>query len=270
MAFKASLNTKKKGKCNYCGKEGHWVKECRKKLQNKQEESSFKQCKKCNNPGHTESECWKGKIFPTCKYCKKDNHPEEKCRYKEEHENKRQKDKSNMNNKVSYLTDTYLSNEEYQLDTKFVCDSGATGHLTREKDILTNIKKTEEIKIGCAKKGSELISNMAGSVEGTNVTLTNVAHVPNLSRNLLSVNTITNKGGIAVFTENEVKIVHGEVMYDEKDVVLQGEKKENGLYIIDLEDQRKRKQEAFITQEKALEWHNKLGHLNFNDLKKVP
>lgn len=272
VAFKTGpKNKQNKITCYNCGLPGHRLNECKKTInKGNQQQSSSKQCQKCNKSGHISEECWFGKTFSTCKYCKKNNHPENKCRWKNEHENK-DNGRKNINNRVTFLAETYDTSSEENiikyLDTKFVCDSGSTDHLSHVKDILINTKKTEEIKIGCAKKGENLTSTLVGDVESNTVVLKDVNYVPNLSRNLLSVNAVTNAGAITLFDKEKVKIVLGQVTYKDEDVVLEGNKTQSGLYIVDMANQS----EALITQRQtAIEWHNKLGHLNFRDLKKIP
>ncbi|KAJ1524577.1 hypothetical protein ONE63_011063 [Megalurothrips usitatus] len=88
-----------------------------------------------------------------------------------------------------------------------------------------------------------------------------------LSRNLLYVNVVTEKGGIGMLDDKSVKFIHGKVICNVDDIVLVGEKQRNGLYTVDLGAD----EEVMITQkQKAIEWHSKLGHLNFQDLMKIP
>lgn len=248
------------------------MKDCKVKIDHQKQQNqqnNTKECNKCKKPGHTEDQCWQGKTFPTCKYCKKSNHPENKCRWKAEHEQRR-----NLNNKVSMLTESHVNFQEMNedIDTFFVCDSGSTDHMCHEKKLMTNIKKTEECKIACAKKGENLVSNLNGEIESDTVILKNVNYVQNLSRNLLSISSATNSGATAIFDNNKVKFVMGQVDYKEEDVVLEGARTSSGLYIVDLEStSAEAKAEALVTQKQnAIQWHNKLGHINFKDLRKIP
>lgn len=282
VAFKAY---KFNGTCNNRGKVGHKRFECWLNPENRNKsyqhsminhedksknqpnsQSNFKHCMKCNKDGHTEERCWSGRTFSRCKFCHKTSHPQDKCRYRAEHENNNNQGRNN-NNKVSYFMNSQKM-EHDKIDSVFVIDSGATCHLTHEEDILCETRPVEEVSIGCAKKGSTLVTKSIGKVEGNSVILTNVSYVPDLSRNLLSVSEVTDKGGTVVFDQKGVKFVHGEVTYDEENVVLAGAKHENGLYTVNLTNKQ---EEAMYTQdEAALDWHKKLGHLNFQDLKKLP
>ena len=118
---------------------------------------------------------------------------------------------TNVNNKVQYLAEVHFSSKENEMDTKFVCDSGATTHLECIKEIMSDLQETEETRFGSAKKKATLTSNMFGKVETDNVVLREVSYVPDLSSNLLSVNAVTRAGSNAVFGERDVKIINGEV-----------------------------------------------------------
>lgn len=221
------------GNCDNCGKYSHKRADCRSNSgKSKQEQKknqntlSFKHCNKCNKNGHSDEYCWKDKNFPECKYCKKTNHPEDKCKYKEEHELRRKNacPTSIPNNKVCFFTEAHLidSDNLQGVDTSFVVDSGSTNHLTHEKKLLFDVKKTDMTSIGCAKKGTQLVSKVSGSVEEETVILTNASLVPELSRNLLSVNEVTKRGSVAVFDKDKVVIVQGSVTHKEENIVLKG------------------------------------------------
>ncbi|KAG8231230.1 hypothetical protein J437_LFUL005904 [Ladona fulva] len=190
VAFKAF---KFKGICNHCGKQGHCKFERRSNPENNKQqrqykdiqknEQTFKHCKKCDKDGRWTwmdvEECWQGKTFPICKFCKKVNHPQDKCRWKYEHENRYRESQKDNSRKVAYLI--YLTENERtcaklrsEPDYSFVADTGATGHFVKDEYILTDSKEIEEIKIGVAKKGQNLTSNLSGKVESKEVTLTNV------------------------------------------------------------------------------------------------
>lgn len=106
-----------------------------------------------------------------------------------------------------------------------------------------------------------------GKVETESITLNKVSYVPDLAKNLLSVNKITSRGDTAVFTKEAVHIVKGKVIFDEKDVTMSGVKNEDGLFIIDL-DPKEKEEHAMVSE--IMKWHCKCGHLNFKDMQKLP
>ena len=238
----------------------------------KQEDNKNKRtCYTCGKPNHESKDCYRNKTYPTCKYCKKDNHPEDKCYYKEQHEKRNQEYRNRT--RTAFLTEAHVSevkeNTRPNVDMKFLADSGCTGHMSYEESILTEIKNTNSVYIKTAKQGETMTANVSGVVEGEKVILKDVSYVPNLTRNLLSVNAVTNNGGVVVFDSKSVKILPQEEIYiDDDKVVLEGIKTETGLYEVDLSDNTS---EALLVQKQEIEdWHQKLGHLNYSDLKKVP
>lgn len=268
VAFNTGYGGKKKGNtikffkgvfCHNCKKEGHFRNRCPKPR------------KEDNQDHKTNDKINKEVAYSPCQYCKKTNHLSEKCFWKNQHEAK----KRDNNTKVAYLTYSSVSDEDkYALfsssDCTFVADTGATEHFVKEASFLSNTKKIEEIDVGVAKEGEKLVSNLSGEISSQDVVLTNVLHLPGVSRNLLSINTVTKKGGIAIFDDNSVKIVHdGKIQIVDGTVVLEGTKTKQGLWEIDMKSQNCG--QALLTQqEKFIKWHNKLGHINFSDLKKIP
>lgn len=81
-------------------------------------------------------------------------------------------------------------------------------------------------------------------MEGDTIILSNVQLVPDLNRNLLSVNEVIHRFGTVVFDNNCVKFVHGKISYNKENVVLEGSKQKNGLYTVDLNI----KEEAMLFQ----------------------
>lgn len=89
------------------------------------------------------------------------------------------------------------------------------------------------------------------------VTLNNVLHVPDLGVNLLSVSKIVEKGNTVFFNSNgcTIKNTEGKVVAQvkaDKGVYKLSEKSENCMMAYD-----------------SYTWHRRLGHLNFNSLKRM-
>lgn len=140
-------------------------------------------------------------------------------------------------------------------------DSGASTHMVNDKTLFCflNDKKSE---ILVAKKNETMKAEGQGQITGVECILKNVTYVPDLSKNLLSVNAITNNGGEVKFTKDGVIVMRNQ------EVILKGKKQENGLYIVNI---RKEKEESMLTEvnEKTDEWHRKLAHLSIRNMQKL-
>jgi hypothetical protein len=197
--------------------------------------ASFK-CFRCNQLGHIQNNCpCIGKINCSiykrnnlaekdcyfrkkeCTICRKTNHDEKDCYFK----NRNKKYKVNFFAGVAqtHICDANKNNKIY------VVDSGCTSHMTNIKTDLTRTKPYTRY-ILTSKKNQTMISEEIGDLEFKECNLKNVLYVPELSRNFLSVHRITENGGEVLFTKRKVQI------FKDKNVVMEGKKVENGLYII--------------------------------------
>lgn len=87
----------------------------------------------------------------------------------------------------------------------FVVDSGSTSHMVNNIKLfeeVTNIKK----EISVAKKTQSMEAQGMGKIKIENCMLNNLLYVPDLSKNLISVNCITKNGGEVKFTKDKVEI----------------------------------------------------------------
>ena len=105
--------------------------------------------------------------------------------------------------------------------------------MVNSKNIFAELNNTNS-EILTAKNCQKLSAEGKGTVETTSCTLKDVLYVPELTKNLLSVNDITQNGGEVHFTKRQVLIT------ENKKNVLVGNKNENGLYTIQLTEERKK------------------------------
>ena len=191
-----------------------------------------------------------------CKFCKKRNHDEDNCFFRK---NKFQQKSTNENKFCFYTQETNDNQENPKIS--WIVDSGSSSHMVNNKKCLKSISVvTSEISV--AKKSESMHAEAIGRIETENGTLNKVLYVPELSKNLLSVNAITSHGGEVNFTKDTVQVKVN------NNTVLMGNKTETGLYEIQLKTSSH--EEALITNEKNAEvWHKKLGHLNYTYLKKL-
>lgn len=210
-------------------------------------------CFKCNRPGHIARMCEKNKMIRKvmkCNICKKTNHLEKDCFF-------RRNDNEN-NRKVSFLIDNNNKTNQW------IVDSGSSSHMVNS---VTQLKDMRDVnsEIGTAKKSISMKAEGIGVVEAKDCTLKEVVYVPELSKNLLSVNAITRNNGEVRFKNNKVEI------FKNKKKIVEGEKDENGLYVVNLtQDIQDTNLNVLMTKEdNALVWHRKLGHLGSTNMKKL-
>lgn len=182
-------------------------------------------------------------------YCRKNNLPSERCRYKFDDRYDR-----NNNNKTAYFVENYVSEDNdvrnKQVFSLFITGSFCNSHLSHEREIMSDVRKTENDQINVSKKGQLLQSNILRNVDTPNVLLANVLHVPELTRNLLLVNAVTSKGGVVIFDDKSFKVFHdAQVQVKGGYMSIEGKKNNNDLYEVDLKNEYK--QEAYLTQQEA-------------------
>lgn len=94
------------------------------------------------------------------------------------------------------------------------------------------------------------------------IKLENVLYVPELCNNLLSVPTITERGHTVIFNKTRAFVKR-----EDGSIILTTTKREN-LYVVDEEANRAWNAEH-ETDENLQKWHQRYGHVNINDLKKM-
>lgn len=229
------------------------------KLGNKTE----KKCFNCNKMGHISKDCRakneKNNYFKKpCGICKKTNHLEINCFF-------RNRSKTNTNgnfnkdlSKVAFVVKTASENK-----TKFIVDSGSSSHMTNNINILKNVKPKNSSFVVADK--TTMQATAVGNVMGDSCELKDVAYIPNLSDNLLSVRKITDAKGEVLFKKGSV-----EVRLDDK-LVLAGKQETNGLFVVDLNNSvcKTKNQSSFLAIDETLNWHRKLGHLGIQNMRKL-
>ncbi|GJQ70485.1 hypothetical protein Trydic_g22897 [Trypoxylus dichotomus] len=240
--------------CRRCKSKTHNTKFCKKG-------NAERKCFKCGNAwhiarnssdSHTGNQSSSGesssikKNMKACGICKKTNHMEKDCFYR--NKNKRDQDKIAL----------FIENRDFGAQS-FVVDSGSSSHMANLRDLFSTLEGTSS-SIQVAKKNERMKSEGKENIEGKACVLKDVLFVPDLRKNLLSVNTIMNDGEV-IFTKEKV------VIKKNKSKILEGIKSDNGLYLVDLDQI----EESYVTQdqEKTKEWRRKLGHLGLNNMKKL-
>ena len=199
-----------------------------------------------------------------CQYCQKIGHEVDTCRnimrdfgiegpvvpskYKS-------KTKSKPKNQgMQKLMAAVTSHQPTETNGGWIIDSGASWHITGNKDILevSTIKK-KEVQVEIT-DGSILTSQLMGNAEltltnspNTKLILQNVLYIPQASANLISVKDLCRRGMTVTFTPNGCKIQKGKIKLNVST--------KHGNY--------------YCLQATAKIWHQRLGHVNAARIRKL-
>lgn len=233
-------NNRQQITCFVCNEKGHKSFECPQK----------KESNKSDNKGDNEE-------F-SCTICRhpSNNHTDEMCFFRKKKGNFKNKNKNEK--KVCFLT----SDVNKTNFGDWIVDSGSSKHMTNNASLLVNLEENLS-EIGLAKENTFITAKSAGTLVSKKCDLTNVLYVPELSRNLISVDAIVKKGGEVKFDKSGVTITKSGAE------ILKGERNEDGVFTIKLN--KNNTDSAFLASkvENAYEWHEKLGHLSCNNIKKL-
>ena len=162
--------------------------------------------------------------------------------------------------------------------SKFYLDSACTAHLTNQREIIQNAKRTESRISGPLNNSKASEAHILGEVnlkiknernEINNFKLKRVIYDKNLRRNLMSVPRLIEEDDLsAIFIKDKCYVINGEPIFKKEDVVLFGKLDESKLYAIQDDMSEGIILSNQITTSLAnkapltlKEWHIKLGHL---------
>lgn len=80
----------------------------------------------------------------------------------------------------------------------------------------------------------------------------------------MSVPAVVAKGATVSFSNKTARISDG------KDVIAVAHKAANNLYVVNVKVRRRQLEANSVSAKMSLEWHRKMGHLNFGQLSKLP
>ena len=230
-----------------------------------------------------------------CTYCKRNNHTEQYCFKKEKDE--RLARKTSSSGLVSKGVQNHGDDNESDSSGDYVClmsntsrverasshywyiDSGATSHMTFDRELFTEFKSVNAYDVGMGNASSvkavgkgtvSLNINVKSKVKECQ--LKNVAYVPDLKYNLLSVSHMENLGMKIEFSNGFCNIMRG------NKVIAQGIRKD-GLYLLDTfvnesssslsypSGSKASKPSAFLSDLKL--WHARLAHVHTDGIKSM-
>lgn len=192
---------------------------------------------------------------PRCFTCNKYGHIAKNCKKNKNYDNAKS---------TSYLASVYsASTQDMYLEDWFI-DSGASKHMTMREDWLANKRETD-IKEIIVANHSKLIVKAIGDVnidvccdgQIINVTIHDVLYLPELTANLLSVSQLTKTNCRVIFNANNCEIFR---------------LKEKIGHAVEVNNMYKLVRPVnfgLIASTDFNTWHQRMAHLNFNDLSKL-
>lgn len=196
-----------------------------------------------------------GKEDRECYNCGKRGHLRRDCRSKK----KKEVGTGNAKNAFSALAATSRGSRQQE----WYIDSGASSHMTPHEKLLTGIRPTNVSQILSA-NDAKLVVKGAGKttlqLNANDVEVSNVLYVPGLTANLLSVCGMVQKGNSVMFDRNGCTIKNA------RNETIAHCKPDNGVYKFCAGEGT-----CMLTngKESALTWHRRLGHMNFQSMKKM-
>lgn len=205
------------------------------------------------------------KFDGTCYNCGKSGHKAINCRAKK---------KENSVKNVEDAMPAVVMNADSFKSTKWCLDSGATKHMCYNPEKFHTFTNNETRKVytateQCVKStdSGEIKLNVKLQGNATNkVKLCDTMLVPEFRNNLLSVSKITDKNYTVTFYKNCAKVKRP------NNSVAMIAKRDGELYVIDEFESSSRAHASSSRKNSANKlklWHERLGHLNLNDLKKI-
>ena len=203
-----------------------------------------------------------------CFFCGKEGHFKSECRKLKAELDGSGGSQANKASSTATGAGFLFMATQHRIPNDWIIDSGASQHMTFNRDLLDDYEDMATEKVHLADK-TVLEAIGKGSVtiwvqlEGRKVScrFRNVWFVPKLERNLLSVPRITEQGYHVVFLDQSCQVKAGNGQ-----AILRGVK-QSGIYLL-----QHHQHVAMVGQpqedSKQL-WHQRLGHLNMESIRKL-
>ncbi|GKC01197.1 ribonuclease H-like domain-containing protein [Tanacetum coccineum] len=163
-------------------------------------------------------------------------------------------------------------NPEEDLKDYAIIDSGCSGSMTGDKDKLSDFKefKGGYVAFGNDSKGGRISGK--GTIKTSCLDFEKVSYVEELKFNLLSVSQICDKKHNVLFTDKECLILSPKFKFVDEDLVILRAPRKNDVYSLDLKNIIPSGGitclVAKATEDEAVLWHRRLGHVNFKNINK--
>jgi hypothetical protein len=242
--------------CGFCGKKGHWEKECRtKKRVINQSKGNFNAHPKRND--NTEKK-------KRCLACDSDTHLVANCPLVQDIKQKRQRGRQHEDEEYGYMIRATSSPQRKRSKYDAAIDSGASSHILSKDIISRNSIKGDPVVVQTAKAGVTIEGEGRADVGILEESI--VIDEDTLEMNLISVSKLDNKGYTVTFGNRQAKV------FDPTGTLITTGVFKHGQYMIDMR--------TLANFESALLgsaappnsidlWHRRMGHHNKRGLAKA-
>ena len=216
-----------------------------------------------------------------CFVCDKPGHRAKDCRNRKNQENKKRKtafanvtEVANLSNGVNEMDLCAVISEVNLVGNprSWWLDTGATSHTCSDKNMFTTYQlpdNEEQLFMGNSStskvegKGKIILKMTSGK----ELTLTNVLHVPEIRKNLISGSLLSKNGFKMVFESDKFVLSKGG-MYVGKGYLSKGLFKLNVMTVMPITNNKNKASSSYLIESSNI-WHGRLGHVSFNTIKRL-